>query len=151
LRSSCSRWWWRWQNPPPRSEEGDQSGPKNLVFDGDNALVHEKLRAPGVRVFSRIYGGSQRTHERGHKGRMGLHHAARKWSHMVHHLWCLVGPLISFLCSESSFSMKNSIVFFPKFISEVSWMKKTERGFLIKIASVLVVFIQALVRFRIKH
>jgi hypothetical protein len=41
--------------------------------------------------------------------------------------------------------MKNSTVFFRKFISEVSWMKKTERGFLIKIASVPVVFIQALV------
>jgi hypothetical protein len=80
------------QNPPLRSEDGDQSGPKILVFDGDCALVHEKLCAPRVRVFSYIRRLAKGLVERGREGQMGLHHVARRWAPVVHPLWRLVGP-----------------------------------------------------------
>jgi hypothetical protein len=43
---------------------------------------------------------------------------------------------------------ETSAVFFSEFISDVFCMKKTERGFLLKIASVPAIFIQVLVQFR---
>jgi hypothetical protein len=39
---------------PSRSEEGEQTSPKTLVFHGDYARVREKNCAPGVRVLSHI-------------------------------------------------------------------------------------------------
>jgi hypothetical protein len=50
------------------SEEGDQSGPEILVFDGDGALVHEKLRGPRVRVFPYIRRLAKNLFKRGHEG-----------------------------------------------------------------------------------
>jgi hypothetical protein len=75
------------------SEEGDQSGPEIFVFDGDGALVHEKLRDPGVRVFPYIRTLPKNLFERGHECQMGLHHAVWRWAHVVHPILRLVGPL----------------------------------------------------------
>jgi hypothetical protein len=33
--------------------------------------------------------------ERGYKGQLGLHHAARKWVCVVQPIWRLVGPQVS--------------------------------------------------------
>jgi hypothetical protein len=51
------------------SEEGDQSDPEILVFDGDGALVHEKLHASRVMVFPIYKGSCKKIVEKGHEGR----------------------------------------------------------------------------------
>jgi hypothetical protein len=51
------------------SEEGDQSDPEILVFDGDGAMVREKLQASRVRFFLYIRGHAKGLVEKGHEGR----------------------------------------------------------------------------------
>jgi hypothetical protein len=49
-------------------------------------------------------------------GQTGLHHAARKWTRVVHPIWHLMGPMVPVFNSNSFFFIKTSVVFIPKFI-----------------------------------
>jgi hypothetical protein len=69
--------------------------------------------------------------ERGHEGKLGLHHAARKWAHVVHPLWHLVGAQV-YAFGLNSFSLKTFMVFSLEFISEVTCMTKDRKEFCAK-------------------
>jgi hypothetical protein len=106
------------QNPPLRSEDGDQSGPEILVFDGDCALVREKLCAPRVRVFSYIRRLAKGLVERGREGQTAFTtwpEGGPLWCTLFGASWApgLCIPLRFFLFHENFCSIFPNL--FPKF------------------------------------
>jgi hypothetical protein len=81
---------------------------------------------------------------------MGMHHASRKWAHVVHPFWRLMGPQV-YIFGSNSFFLENFHDIFPQIYFHSYLHEKTKMSFLLKTTSFSVVFIQELVQFRTKH